>query len=548
MLLAGLGESRPDHAALTRNSARKRTGKLSPRGLNVVHEVNHSDQASILLASIVESSDDAIVSKTLEGRILSWNRGAEKIFGYTAAEAIGQPITIILPPDRLDEEKMILDRLRRGERIEHYETVRMSKTGQLIDISVTISPVRDTNGRIIGASKIARDVSARKQADLDLSRIHQMSLRLAATLDLQTILDDTLRTAVAIEGTELGLLSLYLPEVGRMRTEASCGFDREFLKAMEAAPLGVTARGVSFQQRHRIVIEDVESDPDFAGFRQLARLGGIRAAHSTPLIAQSGNVLGVLSTYFRQPHRPSERVTRLIDVCARQAADYIENVRLYNQLRDDDRRKDEFLATLAHELRNPLAPLTNSLNLLRLSDDLSPSVEHIRNIMEQQVAQMNRLVNDLLEISRVKHGAIQLQKEPVELASIVANAVETSRPVIEAAGHQLAVSLSSNPLTLDGDPARLTQVIANLLNNAAKYTPEHGQIWLTAQQLGNEFVISVRDNGVGISAEHLPRVRYVRPGGCHAPACAGGAGDWFGARRRALSSYMAEALKRSARV
>src|SRR5262249_52798282 len=153
------------------------------------------------------------------------------------------------------------------------------------------------------------------------------------------------------------------------------------------------------QRRHRIIIEDIESDRAFTAFGQLAQLGGIRAAHSTPLIARSGDALGVLSIYFRQPHRPSERVTRLIDVCARQAADYIENVHLYNRLRDEDRCKDEFLAMLAHELRNPLAPLTNSLNLLRLSDDLSPSAEHIRDIMEHQVAQMNRLVNDLLEIS-----------------------------------------------------------------------------------------------------------------------------------------------------
>ena len=142
---------------------------------------------------------------------------------------------------------------------------------------------------------------------------------------------------------------------GACRIEASVGFDQEFLKAMEAAPPGITSRGVSYRLRHRVVIEDVEADPNFAAFRQLARLGGIRAAHSTPLIARTGNVLGVLSTYFRQPHKPAEHVTRLIDVCTRQAADYIENVRLYNQLRDDDRRKDEFLATLAHELRNPLA-------------------------------------------------------------------------------------------------------------------------------------------------------------------------------------------------
>ena len=138
--------------------------------------------------------------------------GAEKIFGFTAAEAIGKSITIIIPPDRYDEEKMILSRLNRGERIEHYETIRMGKGGQRIDISVTISPLRDSSGTVIGASKVARDVTARKQAETDLQLVHDMSMRLAATLDLQVILDETLRTAVSIDGTTMGLLSLYMPE------------------------------------------------------------------------------------------------------------------------------------------------------------------------------------------------------------------------------------------------------------------------------------------------------------------------------------------------
>ena len=254
------------------------------------------------------------------------------------------------------------------------------------------------------------------------------------------------------------------------------------------------------------MVEDVEADPAFTAFRSTARRGGFRAVHGTPLITQSGNIVGVLSTYFRQPHRPSERAIRMIDVCARQAADYIENVRLYHQLREEDRHKDEFLATLAHELRNPLAPLTNALNLMRLSDDLSPSMQQLRDIMEQQVIQLNRLVNDLLEVSRIKRDKIQLRKGPTELAAVIANAVETSRPLIEGAKHQLAVTLPPNPITLDADAVRLTQAIGNLLNNAAKYTEPGGQIWLSGQRLGSEIVISVRDTGSGIAPEQLTKV------------------------------------------
>lgn len=175
-------------------------------------------------------------------------------------------------------------------------------------------------------------------------------------------------------------------------------------------------------------------------------------------------------------------------------------------LKDADRRKDEFLATLAHELRNPLAPIRNSLHLLRLSGDLSPMLNQVRDIMERQVNHMVRLIDDLLDVSRISRGKIELRKESVELATIVATAVEANRPLIESAGHQLALSLPPEPIVLDADPVRLAQIIGNLLNNAAKYTPTGGQIWLTAQTIDGEAVLSVRDNGLGISPEMLPRV------------------------------------------
>jgi PAS domain S-box-containing protein len=454
----------------------------------------------------VESSEDAIISKTLTGQILSWNRGAEKIFGYTAEEAIGKSITIIVPEDRYSEEQMILSRLSRGERIEHYETVRMAKDGHEIDISVTISPLRDRTGKVIGASKVARDVSARKRSETDLQLLHDMSMRLAATLDLRHILEESLKTTVNIDGAAMGLLWAYDAETKRIQVGASTGFDEEFVQSLNMPAVYGTPSAACFQERRRVIVEDVETDSALASFRATARRGGFRGIHCTPLVTRSGNIVGVLSTYFRKPHRPSDRVIRLVDVCARQAADYIENISLFNRLQEDDRHKDEFLATLAHELRNPLAPLTNALNLMRLSDDLSPTVEQLRDIMEQQVNQLNRLVNDLLEVSRIKRDKIELRRESVELSTVLANAVETSRPLIEAAGHQLAITLSPNRMTLDADPVRLTQVVGNLLNNAAKYTQNGGQIWLTGQRLGSEIIISVRDTGMGIVPDLLPHV------------------------------------------
>jgi signal transduction histidine kinase/CheY-like chemotaxis protein len=190
-----------------------------------------------------------------------------------------------------------------------------------------------------------------------------------------------------------------------------------------------------------------------------------------------------------------------------QARDYLlERERTAETLRQADRRKDEFLAILAHELRNPLAPIRNSLQILRLTAASDPAAERVCEMMERQVNQMVRLVDDLMEVSRITRGKIELRKEETDLATIIRSAVETARPLIEAKQHQLAISLSPDPILLYGDALRLGQVLANLLNNAAKYTEPGGQIWLAARRDADEAVISVRDNGIGLSAEMLPVV------------------------------------------
>jgi len=175
-------------------------------------------------------------------------------------------------------------------------------------------------------------------------------------------------------------------------------------------------------------------------------------------------------------------------------------------LREADRSKDEFLATLAHELRNPLAPLRTCAELLRLEGGDAKARDRVHGVMERQLGHMVRLVDDLLEISRITRGKVELRKEPIELTAIVKSAVETARPLIDAARHELVIDLPSEPLIMSGDPVRLSQVLSNLLNNAAKYTPDAGKIWLTVRREGTDVVLSVRDSGVGIPAAVLPRV------------------------------------------
>jgi signal transduction histidine kinase/ActR/RegA family two-component response regulator len=175
-------------------------------------------------------------------------------------------------------------------------------------------------------------------------------------------------------------------------------------------------------------------------------------------------------------------------------------------LNEADRRKDEFLAMLAHELRNPLAPISNAIQVLRLMQTADPVAARMFEVMQRQIDHMVRLVDDLLEVSRITRGKITLHREPSDLIGVIRNAVDISRPLIDAAGHRLSIHALDTPIPVVGDPIRLSQVLANLLNNAAKYTPQGGRITVTAQKRDGRAVVSVRDTGAGISAEMLGRV------------------------------------------
>jgi signal transduction histidine kinase/CheY-like chemotaxis protein len=297
--------------------------------------------------------------------------------------------------------------------------------------------------------------------------------------DFHQCLDKILSAAIAITSADKGNIRLFDARSGVLKITAQRGFDRAFLdlfaevKGDEAA-----ACREAMHAARRVVIEDITRSHIFLEQAPLRVLldAGVRAVHSSPLIASDGSVLGMISTHFAEPHRPTERQLRLVDLLMRQAADFLERKQAEEALREAARRKDEFLATLAHELRNPLAPIRNSLHILRLAGSESGTAERVYEMMERQVNHMVRLVDDLMEVSRITSGKIELRKEQVELGAVVRSAVETSRPLIDAAHHQLAIRLPTEPLTLEGDPVRLAQVLSNLLNNAAKYTTEWGQI------------------------------------------------------------------------
>ena len=226
-----------------------------------------------------------------------------------------------------------------------------------------------------------------------------------------------------------------------------------------------------------LIVQSVKDAEHLHIFREL----GLKSYMCVPLHA-NGKLLGIISFVSAESgRRYTQSDLAFAEELAQRPAIAIENARLYAALRDADRRKDEFLATLAHELRNPLAPIRTSVELLRRIAPPEPRIQQVRDMIDRQVKHMVRLVDDLLKVSRISGGKIALQWEPVDLAKVAKDALETSGPLIEAGRHEVTLAVPPEPVMVRGDMVRLTQVAANLLNNASKYTPEGGHIWLTVK-------------------------------------------------------------------
>ena len=357
-VLGGLFFGHPEPGIFTDSSERLATGLASYAAIAIdnarlYQKAEQEARASLLLASIVGSSDDAIISKNLDGVITSWNNSAELLFGYTAAEAIGKTVAeLLIPPDRQDEEPKILARLRLGERVEHFETIRRRKDGTLLDVSLTISPMKDAQGTIVGASKIARDISEQVKARAAIeslnvqlrrelhamTRLQQLSGRIAESGELDRLLEQVLDTAIHIVEADMG--NIQLLRNGKLNIVSQSGFKAPFLDFFNSVPEGSAACGRALERRERVIVEDVSRSPIFAGTEALDVMleAGAQGMQSTPLLSRAGQVLGMLSTHYRRPHRPSERELRLLDLLARQAADLIESILSGEALRESERQ------------------------------------------------------------------------------------------------------------------------------------------------------------------------------------------------------------------
>jgi signal transduction histidine kinase/DNA-binding response OmpR family regulator len=405
--------------------------------------------------------------------------------------------------------------------------LQAEKTQELTRLNETLEA---TNQSLIRANeRLQSEVLERSRAEVELARtkdglalqvesltrIHELAMYLAGAHDLPSAMEFVLRTVVEAHGAPCGVLCLYDEASGELAERARFGYDdspasaraRELLRS----PQGPC--GASFASGKRVIVPDVEGAARFGEYGPAARALGLQAEHSTPIVTRSGERRGVISVQFALSCKPTEREMQIADMCARYAAEtieaaiYQESLRTSEQrLREADQRKDEFLAALAHELRNPLAPILNSLHVLRMRSDADADFQPVLGIFERQVNQVVRLVDDLLDVSRITRDKINLALETIDLAAVLRLALETNAPHMQAAQHELSLRVPAGPIAVEVDPVRLCQVFANLLDNAAKFTPRGGHIELAVEPREHEVVVSVRDDGVGIPLDMQARV------------------------------------------
>ncbi|HET7867839.1 MAG TPA: PAS domain S-box protein [Burkholderiaceae bacterium] len=469
------------------------------------------------LAAIVSSSEDAIISRDPAGVVTSWNGAAGRMFGCD--DMLGQTMDRMVPASRRAEEAELLQRLRNGEKIAHLESERLGRSGVLLPISLSLSPIRDERGRVIGSAMIARDISERRRADRALhQRLRQLDVLSHAGqalimgdnggASLRPGLFARLRAAI---GCEIHLDYAVSDAAEHLTLLNSHGLNDAQRAELAQAHAGDSLCGVAARQRRHLVVSHLGST-DWPPARRL-KAAGARCYAGFPLLTQ-GRVYGVASFASTTQDRFAESDLQVMQTVCDQVAAMLERGRLLEELRVSeqslkraDRAKDDFIATLAHELRNPLAPIRNALGVMRASDLSDPEqLRWCRDVIERQVTQMSHLLEDLLDVSRLTRNKVELRRDRIELRQAIDQALETTQPLIESQGHRLLLDLPEQPIVLQGDLTRLTQVFANLLNNAAKYTNAGGQIELQVRAEGGNVRISVRDSGIGIEAQQLPRV------------------------------------------
>ena len=459
-----------------------------------------ADELRSQLAAIVESSDDAIIGKTLDGIITSWNKGAENLYGYAREEAVGRLVSMIIPPDRPNELPQIMERLKRGEHIRHFETVRVKKSGERVDVSITISPIRDSQSRITGASTIARDITDRKRVEDE--RAHLLALEQEARAQAEAERE----RAAALAAERAAILGQIADGILLADRQGQITFINEAARRIlgdpePGMPIELNAGTCQTFTLDRTPYTTGELPLFHAALRGETVIGAdirvrrsdgsevIVQANATPVLAEDGTQLGAVASF--------------------------RDVTVEREL---ERQKDDFLSAAAHDLKTPLTTIKGVAQMLarRLSRleaaDTAPLVGGLEKI-NATATRMATLINELLDMTRIQMGRpLDLLRVPTDLVLLAKEAIAEQEHTTSR--HRLALRTTLQQLVGSWDATRIERVLTNLLSNAIKYSPGGGTVELTLERDGEWAVVSVRDEGLGIPDRDLPHIfeRFHRAG------------------------------------
>ena len=439
---------------------------------------------------------------------------------YTLTSGDGKEVPVLMSFAKLQPQtnsiNIVVTDLTAQKALE--EKLRQAKNGLEEQVAERTKELRDSEARLFG-------ILEHSAADLKaMRRLNEIGGRCAKDGDdVAGCLKEVLNVAVEISAADKGVVQLLDPESGALRIVANSGFE-PFLSFFATVEGGESAWKKAMDSRQRVIVEDVTTSDLLGGNASLKTLSeaGVRAVQSLPLMSSTGKLLGIISTHFGEPHRPSEQEMRLMDLLARQTADYLERKRVEgereqllsreHELRETaeeaNRLKDEFLAIMSHELRNPLNVILGYAELLLRSDEIKTSagLKRMADAVKRNAVAQSKLIRDLLDLSRLRSGKLELNRETVSPVASIENAIETVRMDAAAKEIRIEIMAPDDLLFVQADPVRLEQIIWNLLNNSVKFTPKGGRITVRLEEDGNHIVLTVSDNGQGIDASFLPHI------------------------------------------
>ena len=491
--------------------------------VDITAKTSYETKQSVLSA-IVESSDDAIISKDLNGIISSWNQGAQRIFGYTETEVIGKPVSILIPTERLKEEDNILGQIRQGNKVKHFETIRMTKIGKLIPISLTVSPVKDVSGNIIGASKIARDITEQVEAQASIKRnaqnlelLNSIGKVILEQLEVKEVLQQVTDVTTQITGASFGA---FFYNTYDDNGEAFMLYTLSGASSAQFESLGMPRHTAlfkpTFSNSEVIRVDDVTMDSRYGKNMPLFGMPSghldVKSYLAVPVVSANGEVIGGL--LFGHPEVGQFRAEHedLVESIASQAAIALENSRLFEEIKTMSDKKDEFIALASHELKTPLTTIKGYLQLLAKKKQDRVNALFIEKTLDQ-VAKLNALIADLLDVSKIEAGKLQFNLEHFDLRLLLKEVMETFPYTYKT--HKIIFHDANEPAIVYADKQRIEQVINNLLTNAIKYSPAADLVEISLFKDAEVVTVRVKDYGIGLKEEHKSKIftRFYRADG-----------------------------------